>query len=427
MRNTLSIGAVALALLAGCSLNEKDEAQVPSWDEHDHGDHDDSGGDGGGSGSGSGSATPDAGMASCLDVTPTGGALVYSTPLWDASYLDRARLAVDRNDDIYIVNGTLSKRGSDGSAHWSKAFGDHVATDAHGDVYVAGLFDRVIDFGAGPVRPHGDDGHAYLVKLDKDGNVLALHDELGLCGVQSVDALAVAIDGRVALTGTGLGTIVIDASGAVVLASGIVGLDLAFDAAGNLLVAGEAGGDGFLVRLDAAGTETLRVTFDEGAMADDRQAIVAVAVDGDGGIYLAGEFARTLHLYGEDHLVTGYEGGDLDGGFVVKLDRAGAAQWTDVFFAQDVADIALDPLGSVLVSKTGAGDRSPPYIPGYVKLDGVTGARIPGQPFEVGAGYGTAQGIAADSCANVVWLAHAVLNFPPEDTISKAFLTKLAL
>lgn len=411
----MSIGAVALSVAAGCSSSEQEGVKVPSWDEHGHGDHD-----------GSGSGTPDAAVTSCLDATPTGGALVYSTPLWDASYLDRARLAVDGRDEIYVVNGTLSKRGSDGSAQWSRAFGDHVATGANGEVYVAGLFDRTIDFGAGPVRPHGDDGHAYLVKLDSDGNVLAVHDDLGRCGVRSVHAVAVDPRGRVALTGSGLGTIVIDASGAVVVTSDIVGLDLTFDAAGHLLVAGAADGDGFVVRLDASGTETLRATFDEGATTDDRQAIVAVAADAGGGIYLAGEFARTLHLDGEDHLVTGYEGGDLDGGFVVKLDGAGAVQWTHVFFAQDVADLALDPLGNILVSKTGAGDRSPPYIPDYVKLDGATGARIPGQPFEVGAGYGTAQGIAADSCANVVWLAHAVINFPPEDQITHAFLSTLA-
>jgi hypothetical protein len=84
--------------------------------------------------------------------------------------------------------------------------------------------------------------------------------KLGSICSAGLTALAVDVDGRVAISSAGLGTVVLDVHGAVILTLRAVAYDLVFDHHGNLIVVGEANGDGFIAKLDKAGNELVRET-----------------------------------------------------------------------------------------------------------------------------------------------------------------------
>lgn len=401
-------------------------------------------------GSGSGAPDPDKNdqddahdpppVPGCLDAIPS-GALELERELGDTNDFDqKADVDVDRNDDVlHALPRTassplfgLTKLNNDLVTLYTRPFGDLVATDDDNHVFVTGLFDRTIDFGFGPDAPHGD-GHAYLVKLDRNGEPL-FAKELHPCGTLEVVSIAADAPGkRVAVSGIGAGTLILDGDdGSALLRIPLVG-DVAFDARGNIIIAGELDGDAFVAKLDAWGNERFRLTFGESTapehadLGDNRQAGVGVTVDSEDNILVVGELEATIHLFGDNYAFTPTEVGDVDGGFVLKLDPKGALVWKFVREAQDMADVAVDPLDNVLVSGTGLGALVPPSIPFVFKVHATTGTILWSRDQLPGMGYGSAGGIASDACGNAFWAATARVSPFEEALEGRAFLLKLAL
>lgn len=428
MKTLVSSATLALAI-AGCAVpSEQEQAGDRSSEpDLDKSDGDDSHDDG---------PPP---VPGCLGVTPTGTVELELILGETNDFAQRADVDVDHSDNVlHALPRTarsplsgLTKLSNDLVTLYARPFGDLVATDGD-SVFVTGMFDRTIDFGFGPDAPHGD-GHAYLVKLDHNGQTL-FAKELYPCGTLAVVSIAVdSPRGRVAVSGLDAGTLMLDAGDGRELFRVAAGGDVAFDSQGNIIITGELAGDAFVAKHDAWGQQLFRVTFSESAAPEhaalgaNRQAGVAVTVDGEDNIIVAGEFETTIQLFGDSYFIGGGgEVGDLDGGFVLKLDPHGALVWKQVRDAQDIADVAVDPLNHVLVSGSQLASLSPFSHPFVFKLDATTGAFRWLHSELPGIGYGTAGGIASDSCGNAFWATTARVTFD-ETVLARAFLLKLAL
>lgn len=201
---------------------------------------------------------------------------------------------------------TLGTPGADGVSA--------TATDADGNVYVLGTTDGAPGTGAAPAERD-----AYLAKYAPDGTLL-FHTRLGGDDTEGT-ALALDGDGNIVVAGTrGPSAFVtkLDPDGGALFThethaadpvfgtrpdGQASGLSLATDADGNIFLAGTvtgqlspgdsagAGQDGFLLQLDGEGGTVAERRF--GSAGSD--ATPAVAVDGDGRVYLAAiEDGRTV-------------------------------------------------------------------------------------------------------------------------------------
>lgn len=121
---------------------------------------------------------------------------------------------------IYTRNPGIAKLDQDGNRMFVFPFGDIVAVDAHGMIYVAGMFASPIELGRRTLTPSGARDIA-IVKLAPDGTVLSVQQ--GLCGAHilpgggRIHSLAIARDGRITISGASFGTVVLDARGELVL------------------------------------------------------------------------------------------------------------------------------------------------------------------------------------------------------------------
>jgi hypothetical protein len=272
-------------------------------------------------------------------------------------------VAVDASGNVYVAGSTeggldgnisagladifLVKYDSAGVKQWTRQLGttltdigEGIAVDASGNVYVTGYTDGSLD---GNITAGGND--IFLVKYDSAG-VKQWTVQLGSTSNDYGEGVAVDASGNVYVTGwteggldgninVGMADIFLvkyDSSGVkqwtVQLGSTLddISEGLAVDASGNVYVAGytQGGLDGynsagntdiFLVKYDSSGvkqwTRQLGTTdFEEGS---------GVAVDASGNVY-----------------VTGWTNGGLDGYisegmadiFLVKYDSLGVKQWT---------------------------------------------------------------------------------------------------
>ncbi len=232
------------------------------------------------------------------------------------------------NGDIFLV-----KLDAAGNHLWSKLFGDDgadagwsVAADPAGNVLVRGRSWGSADFGGGPLSG------AHLAKLDPAGNHLWSQTIQGDVPLELHHGLAVTGAGDVLITGAFTGSLSV---GALSLAGPgdfdayVVKLDPAgaplwgkafggpapdmiraiqADSAGNALLLGDfrgtvnlgggpltaAGGDVFVIKLDAAGNHLWSKQYGDAA----DQAGTAVAAGPDGRVILAGNFYGTLDFGG---------------------------------------------------------------------------------------------------------------------------------
>ena len=267
-----------------------------------------------------------------------------------------------------------------------------IAVAATGDAYVVGYFDREGDFGpAGKIKAAGDQtvkkdppSDGYIVKVGADGK-LAWARAFG--GDHGEVANGVAVRGdRIAVVGTfadeiKLGEIAkqakgsddvfvaaLDPSGAArwVWQAGGKDSDGAHSVAampdGGWVVGGsytstatfgtvelksKGGTDAFLLKLDAAGDLEWVKSF--GGRYPDR--IKHLGVDGQGNIYVEGEFRDAADWGGEKPL-TAAGGADFDI-VLAKYDLNGDHKWSKRFggqFDEHAAGIAVDPAGNVTIT-----------------------------------------------------------------------------
>lgn len=118
---------------------------------------------------------------------------------------------------------------------------------------------------------------------------------------------------------------------------------------GVLTTAGEQ--DGFIAKLDAAGTHRWSLRFGD---VQSYQVATAVAVDASDNIYVAGEFEGSI-TFGATTLVSA---GEADA-FVVKFASDGSVQWARAFGdakPQRVRSIAVDSNANVILAGEFAGN-----------------------------------------------------------------------
>jgi hypothetical protein len=308
-------------------------------------------------------------------------------------------------------------------------FGEAVATDAAGNAYVAASFDAPLDIGLGMMTPEGN-VDVFIAKLDPRGRVLFARP-LHVCG-DGVRAIAVAADGRIAVSGSAMGTVVLDAHGDRLFDRAFFG-DLAFDSEGSLIVGGEFAGtiyfgsgvgfttagdlDGFVVKLDSRGNHVWSYQFGDSDLPvtqrpspvvismPTRQIIDAVAVGPEDEVVIAGQFDNDLKLFGIDHVAGRIPEATVQlrsGVFTVRFNAAGSAMAQGVQTGFDgYADVAVDQAGHVATTGMELAEAAPPFR--YARLDFTDASLAAGllRTNEIGAGHA----VTFDACGNLVWSA----------------------
>jgi hypothetical protein len=240
------------------------------------------------------------------------------------------------------VDSYLAKFNASGSLLWATYYGGPgnemtllggkigIATDASGNVYLAGLTTSTSGIASGGFQNTiGGGVDAYLVKFDSSGNRM-WGTYYGGTGVDYGYNVATDLSGNVYLTGV--------TGNAAGIASGGFQNTL-----GGLT-------DAFLVKFDAAGNR-LWATYYGGTESDQGFSIVT---DVSGNVYLAGAAASLSGIASAGFQNT-FGGGSNDA-FLVKFDSAGARIWATYYggagdemmtFSSDI-DIAVDASGVFL-------------------------------------------------------------------------------
>ncbi|MDB4954911.1 MAG: hypothetical protein JWO36_2480 [Myxococcales bacterium] len=355
-----------------------------------------------------------------------------------------ANVAVDAADDVlYLKRGAdafsgVSKYGPLGDLLYRVPYGEVATMDAAGNAYVAGSFTAPQDFGLGLLVPNGN-VDVFVVKLDPTGRPLFAR-QLDLCG-DGVTSIAVDVNGRIAVSGAALGTVVLDANGGRLFQLGFSG-DVAFDTQGNLIVGGSfnttvdlggghilrnsGDGDGFLAKVDANGNllfaydigdADLPATIHGSGRLESRltsQRVRAVAVDAQDEIALIGEFDYDIKLFGQNQSALEIAISDVadflhHGSFVAKLDAAGNLLWEQ--FGSDASamnDVAIDLAGNVYGTGDEYGNASPPFRYRFVQKFDPAATTFGGATTSDGSGHA----LAVDGCGRMIWASSFRLGGP---------------
>ena len=229
--------------------------------------------------------------------------LVYGTFLGGSDMNDNGGIAVDGSGAAYVIGQTRSS--------------DFPTTP--------GAFDTTFN--------GGYEGDAFVVKLSADGSDLDYATFLG--GSGSDEGFRIAVDGSGAAYVTGF-----------TKSDDFPTTPGAFDTIYN---GGLDYGDGFLVKLNAAGSALDYATFVGGSGADYGYAI---AVDGSGAAYVTGWTASSDLPTTPGAFDTTYN--DTGDAFVMKLNVAGSALQYGTFLGGSAAEypggIAMDESGAAYVT-----------------------------------------------------------------------------
>jgi hypothetical protein len=196
-------------------------------------------------------------------------------------------------------------------------YGNAIAVDGTGNVYVAGSSD--VTWGTTPVDAFAGGWDVFAAKLDSSGS-LQWNTFMG--SASGDEGYAIAVDG----------------TGNVYVAG------LSYATWGTTPVDPHAGGsDAFAAKLDSSGSLQWN-TFMGSASGDGGRAI---AVDGTGNVYVAGESDATWGLTPVDAFAGGYDA------FAAKLNSSGVRQWNTFMGSasgDEGYDIAVDGSGNVYVA-----------------------------------------------------------------------------
>jgi hypothetical protein len=211
-------------------------------------------------------------------------------------------LVSNGNSDIffakYDANGNFLLAKSFGAGAFDT--GSFIALDASGSIFVSGYYRLTVDFdpGAGTanITASGTLNDVFFAKYDAAGNYL---------WARSLGSTSNDIPGGIS----------VDASGNVVVAGGFNGT-VDFDPGAGTVNLTALGRDIFIAKYDANGN----YTWAKRIGASDTETAYAIAGDGNGGFYIAGEFTSTVDF-------------DPDGG-TANLTSNGS---TDIFIARYTA------------------------------------------------------------------------------------------
>jgi hypothetical protein len=189
---------------------------------------------------------------------------------------------------------------------WSRSFGGTsfedplaVTIDAIGNVFVVGAFRDTIDFGGGPFDA-GADSHAYVLKLDAQGNhVWSRHFGAAVGWTVGAD-VALASNGDVYVCGAFQGSV-----------------DF-----GDGVKTSDQNADGYVLRLDDLGNFVSARHF----AGPGSQVAIGIALDASDNVIVAGNFTDSIDLEGDVLAVTG-----IESSFVVKHAADGGAwMWSSL-------------------------------------------------------------------------------------------------
>jgi len=222
----------------------------------------------------------------------------------------------------------IAKYDAAGTVLWAKSasgygeeYGQSVATDASGNVYVTGAFQGSITFGT-TILTNAGDIDIFIVKYDAAGTVL----------------WAKRAGGTFNDSGNSVAT---DASGSLYVTGYYFGNTITFGTT-TLTQTGNSmyGEDIFIVKYDAAGTVLWAKSADGGGNENGN----SVSTDASGNVYITGYFESDTITFGTTALTNaGY--GDI---FIAKYDAAG-----DVLWAKSAGGTNYDSGNSVTTDVSG--------------------------------------------------------------------------
>ena len=293
-------------------------------------------------------------------VTLPSGGVVAGGEFYTSTTISGTTLTSAGSKDIVLI-----KVDTDGTTQWVKRFGGtssdslhSMATDAVGNLYLAGQFNGSIIFGTVTLTSGGD-SDGFVAKLDANGTPLWAR-KMGGAGNDIAYAVAVNASGEIAVAGAFSGSAtcgripladaggsdafvtLLDASGGYVWAKRFGGSSAdsaraaAFDSVGNLWVCGSFSGSsatGFgTSSMASAGAEdifVLRLASADGTLAEairyggsGSDAALALVADPYGAMMLAGSFQGTVD-FGSSTLISA---GGTDT-FVAKLRPGAGVVW----------------------------------------------------------------------------------------------------
>jgi len=240
------------------------------------------------------------------------------------------------------------------SAAWAKnsssiesgadsVYGNSIATDSSGNVYVAGYFNFPLNvdfnFGNSKILTSRGSNDFFVVKYDSSGVVQW-------------------VQGAVRGSGTGAdvaNSVVVDSSGNVYVAGYFASATLSFGGVSNDKNLTNRGGsyyDFFVVKYNSSGVAQWAQNPASGTGTNNDQAN-SVAVDSNGNVYVAGTFSSTSLGFSSDINFINRGGSDF---FVVKYDSSGVAKWAKnpVLGSGTSTDsansVAVDSSGNVYVA-----------------------------------------------------------------------------
>jgi len=227
-------------------------------------------------------------------------------------------------EDIFIA-----KLDGAGNHVWSKRYGDinneesqSIATDAQGNIYVAGGFQKTVNFGGGALVAEDGGFNAFVVKLSPAGDQVWAKSYGDTVAEQRALGITADKDGNVYVVGSFQGSI---------------------DLGGGALTAEAGKQQAYVAKLSPTGAYLWAKAY-----GTDAAAAIDVQVDANGNVYALGNFKGIITLGGSE-----FSAGNAENVFLVKLDKDGKHVWSHDFgttnSAESATSLALDGDKPVIV------------------------------------------------------------------------------
>jgi hypothetical protein len=328
-------------------------------------------------------------------------------------------LAVGANRRVYEmsgVSGTLTVYDTaNGAALGTAPLRGRGATDAAGNLYLAGNFEQTYDPGSGSLVSSG--GSDVFVAKYTPELVPLWGRAIGTAADEFFADLAVDGSGRVIVVGHGIGTVVLDRAGNTERQTHDFATEVATNAAGELALAGTRQGENgleiWIEKRDPGGRRLWQNTY-----APDE--ISSVALTDSGHLFFSGRFHGIVNFGGNDlrWTITSPEA-PSSAGYLVKLSPNGEHVWSlQNDYHNQLVNLVADRVGNVTFAGT-TGDQI--LYATVTKHAGADGAVLYRESLE--PDRSTTQSIAADDSGAIYW-SYTRHNYA--QGTNEFFLTKLA-